>query len=489
MIISFLIPSLEILDNKVVDKTNASKVTHGMILDAAAALRLIREEWDDEQRLERCILESESGPNNQPHDSSCQDISGGILPDTGSDLTHGSTVVLVGGMAAALRKRRVSGKDDVTETSALSLLDVALDKEGEKHSSVLLSSPPKPTTTARTPSKQSTQGASHCFWEGDVTSLIMGEELELQPGYRAMTARIATAAATAHRAATASGMRSGAKNTGREANSFVNNNKSSSPTDLARPKSAMPGSARNTVQNTVSWLSRPKTSADKRISTASSGTSSAVRPLSASEFSSEGSVGSNMAPSAPFKITVSSSAPTVSATVDGVQRTSESSPGTIAKRSSNSILRNISPERKSSGMEAEDNNATSVPGIAMVPKNMSSKGTSIVHLDTVRRGSGERDSEDFGVDHAGRHRLMAASLRPPPSPQPQQPEPLQHLGLSRARAMQSREEESSEDENSVDGSEEAAASHKKKGLSNLQSKFSLEDRKSNMSALVRILLK
>ena len=157
-VVASLIPTLDMLDGSPVDAAAAKKVTNGMILEAAAELRVVEEELDDELRLENEILDMEQqgqhqgrggigisiGPNiggmptaptghNWSPARRAQTQKGGsgsgmgmsigghsspgypnrrtddgtdLAPDTGSELTHGSSVVLAGGMAAAVRKRR-----------------------------------------------------------------------------------------------------------------------------------------------------------------------------------------------------------------------------------------------------------------------------------------------------------------------------------------------------------------------------------------------
>jgi hypothetical protein len=114
LIIASLIPSLTMLDGSLVDPNAQTKVTNGMILEAAASMKLIEEEMDDELRLEMdCILTQDmkrlGGSHLLPSPggtlSPGQGYSG-VVPDTGSELTHGSSVVLAGNMAAAMRKRR-----------------------------------------------------------------------------------------------------------------------------------------------------------------------------------------------------------------------------------------------------------------------------------------------------------------------------------------------------------------------------------------------
>ena len=124
LVISSLITGLEKLDGVPVDRSKAAKVTNSMLLEAADALKLAEEEADDEERLMMDMqmdLEAEIGGNvggsvsQQQQQQQQQQVqaqaagggspSRGVEPDTGSELTHGSTVVLAGNMAAAMRRR------------------------------------------------------------------------------------------------------------------------------------------------------------------------------------------------------------------------------------------------------------------------------------------------------------------------------------------------------------------------------------------------
>jgi hypothetical protein len=173
LVISSLITGLEKLDGVPVDRGAASKVTNSMLLEAADALKLAEEEADDEERLMMDMqldLEAEiagaggapmrvsnptpvSSSSGRPGSGGGSDSlspRGGMVPDTGSELTHGSTVVLAGGMAAAMRRRNRPGSggggrgghaggsnEDLTmmsdvdrASSTLDVLDCALRQQG-----------------------------------------------------------------------------------------------------------------------------------------------------------------------------------------------------------------------------------------------------------------------------------------------------------------------------------------------------------------------
>lgn len=83
------------------------------------------------------------------------------LPDTGSELTHGSAIVLAGNVAAAMRKRRVGG-DSLNDSSllhddnetTLDILDNAL--------------------RAKTPTTRSHADKVSFVAEGDITEIVLG---------------------------------------------------------------------------------------------------------------------------------------------------------------------------------------------------------------------------------------------------------------------------------------------------------------------------
>jgi hypothetical protein len=102
-----MIPHLEFLDSTLVDQNAKNKISNGMILEAASAMQLEQEELDDEKRMEMAILGDEFNtamgylPSNDLVRSDFserfpENIVHGVCPDTGSDLTHGSSVVLAG---------------------------------------------------------------------------------------------------------------------------------------------------------------------------------------------------------------------------------------------------------------------------------------------------------------------------------------------------------------------------------------------------------
>ena len=179
-IIASLIPTLELLDWKKLDAAGDSKVSNAMILEAASSIRLIEEEMDDELRLEACIMndvlplndsKSMPSPKIKPSSNAVSKsyYNSNIIPDTGSELTHGSAVVLAGNMAAAMRKRRNKNNEkefenDGEHISALDIIDSAA-----KGMEPLLS---------ETSSRKQTQSFffTQFFKEGDISSSAMSEE-------------------------------------------------------------------------------------------------------------------------------------------------------------------------------------------------------------------------------------------------------------------------------------------------------------------------
>ena len=128
LVVSSLITSLERLDGSPVNREAASRVTNNMVLEAADVLRLEEEEADEERRIAveldaGMIKEANGGSNgkgkeqngNSPRKGNSG--GGGTVPDTGSELTHGSTVVLAGNMAAAMRRRRNNNNEDTNANS------------------------------------------------------------------------------------------------------------------------------------------------------------------------------------------------------------------------------------------------------------------------------------------------------------------------------------------------------------------------------------
>lgn len=112
-----MIPSIEMLDGSPIDVNAMLKVSASTLADVHSQLCAIEDELDDEDRLENEIFATvnrESAPVSsinscgRPGIAAGNSMSGSLegLPDTGSELTHGSAVVLAGNVAAAMRRRR-----------------------------------------------------------------------------------------------------------------------------------------------------------------------------------------------------------------------------------------------------------------------------------------------------------------------------------------------------------------------------------------------
>ena len=199
-----LIPNLELLDGKKLDAAGDSKISNAMILEAASSIRLMEEEMDDELRLEACIMndalplnDSKSLPSPKGRKSSNFSVkssstsvsknynNSNIIPDTGSELTHGSAVVLAGNMAAAMRKRRNRSNekdfdnDDGEHVSALDIIDSA----AKGVEPLLLDSSSR---------KQSqSYFFTQFFKEGDISSSAMSEE-QIQQAMKKMATTTTT---------------------------------------------------------------------------------------------------------------------------------------------------------------------------------------------------------------------------------------------------------------------------------------------------------
>ena len=105
-----LVSSLTILDDEPLPEGLGARVTNGMILEAAHAMQELEEEREDELRLEQAMFEDYADESaSSPHSPLTPKVAVEPLVvdfSAESELTHGSDVVLAGGVAAAIRKRR-----------------------------------------------------------------------------------------------------------------------------------------------------------------------------------------------------------------------------------------------------------------------------------------------------------------------------------------------------------------------------------------------
>eukprot|EP01041_Mallomonas_annulata_P002230 gene2230-4330_t len=277
IVVASLIPALKYLDGKAIDEFSRHKVTHTDVLEASSALRMLKEELEDEERMEGLIMDeqpfiqsqqrqqgqvqgqgqgggqcysSSNNNNNIPPSSGSGSSSSSLLPDTGSVLTHGSSVVLVGGMAAALRQRRAKTTSSIEEPTALHLLDAALltsqHSQQQQHHRAS-SSPGSPHhLSGFGSSAAATTTSAFQFHEGDVTDIILGEGLQdTSIGYARMMARAMTAPDRSGSGSISVGSKStpiGKYDPKRTSNNN-NNNNNNSPNEITRPMTGMASSS------------------------------------------------------------------------------------------------------------------------------------------------------------------------------------------------------------------------------------------------------
>ena len=189
MVVAYLIPTLEMLDGSPVDHNLAKKVSNGLLEEISSQLKIIQEEIDEESRLENDIYfnnstsferniftsSNNSQMNNHHNKLSSQvnvSTNSELIPDTGSELTHGSAIVLAGNVAAAMRKRRNNNEKPVEGTqskefeSALDVLDSAL--------SVSNSTKSEFPQTGSGSIKETIAIPSLLLKEGDITDAVLG---------------------------------------------------------------------------------------------------------------------------------------------------------------------------------------------------------------------------------------------------------------------------------------------------------------------------
>ncbi len=189
------------LDGFPVDPQLVKKFSSTVIEEATNELKLIEEEIAEEGRIENEIAYDAnssfadkklnvsinnsltiSNPavsltnkgSNYSANSSLNISTNELIPDTGSELTHGSAIVLAGNVAAAMRKRRNGNHPDKSTAStaeegkefesALEVLDSALLPNSRSNSG----KEPSIRTTASTPT------SSHFVKEGDITEQVLG---------------------------------------------------------------------------------------------------------------------------------------------------------------------------------------------------------------------------------------------------------------------------------------------------------------------------
>jgi hypothetical protein len=181
------------LDGTPLDASSLKKLNHNIIDEASGELKLISEEMDEEHRIENDIYGSSLPPSanasldkkfsalymsnySNAAQQSISSLNGSmnseLIPDTGSDLTHGSSVVLAGNVAAAMRRRRTD-KSSSTSSSSSSLRENG--KEFESALDVLdggLISSSKSESLKDSSNNLKTHPSF--LKEGDITEAVMG---------------------------------------------------------------------------------------------------------------------------------------------------------------------------------------------------------------------------------------------------------------------------------------------------------------------------
>lgn len=403
IIMSSLIPSLEMLDGSPVNHaTSRAKVTNSMILEAASSMRMLEEEMDDDLRLESDIMNtSELGikPSvtspTRSNSSSSNWKQTGIETNTGSELTHGSAVVLAGSMASAMRQRRNNNNSNRNskDESALEALNAAPHMSGSYDA-----------------------GGSHLYKEGDITALTLSklntnnnedfEYSELPEGQLSTKSNRPGSSRPQNQSPRADSAR-GSGSGGSSGKFFINFEESPS-----RPRTAS-GNGKKLDQGEPRQMnsSRPQSAVSGGTLTARSNTSSSSNDKLLGSFS------------IPFKVGTTSEEGKVE---KRGSRPPSGGSGTSSRHHSRHGSRDFE-------VEDGDDILTSLSG--------SGKTKSIVHLDIVKRHTGgankqhtasaadletmesipldeggggqdedsSSDNENIAVTHAARHRLMSAS--------------------------------------------------------------------------------
>ena len=427
------------LDGKPVDPEASKKVNNGMILESAAELRILEEDLDDELRLEQDILCSEptsttesksNGKNNTTFRAVAAAKYTEGIPDTGSELTHGSSVVLAGNMAAAVRRRRNASEssranssrgsemtDQGEYESTLDILDAAVLGEG-------CNSEPNMVLCRPNSNRERSAGTLHShsgsfLKEGDVTTALMGTSA-MYPD-KALSKAIAVVddddlyitGAISPQTSSRSRNRPRQDSAELPLKEVVSPNTSRSRRIDPRDPSNMSMSFDlDTSFAAASNLLRPRTTAGGLGSFRQSASSAALSP----------------------------SIPAMGAAAASPRQRNSSRPQSAASAGSNSSspigdqrntaahaapFKVVLDRRQSSGTSEEGTN--SLVGVPFSSLKATSKSSSIVHLDIVKRSTGgfmvdgddpyaqstfagiaddDSDTEDIAITHAARHRLM-----------------------------------------------------------------------------------
>jgi len=411
LLISSLIPGISMLDGLPVDPDAQSKISNGMILEAAHAMNLQDEENDDEQRLEMMMFEKE--PTNDSNDSKPShhhiDNNTNInnrqstMLDTGSELTHGSNVALAGNMAAAMRKRR-SKYPSTDDVSTLDILDSALSSSSSmsslNNSSYKNSKDSIERRKMKIKEDKSDLATIPFFSEGDLTKqlnknnndkyIINGDDSPPKVTKEALSPNIRNRSnndINIHNNTTStSSNRTGVTQSDSFNNSTRNYTKFNNGDKLERPKSAAPSYLRSTTAPTQLEDGRIRDTVVNSLE---------FYPESESPRQMNGSRPQSAVPSSrsrhqvPFKIAV-----------DGSDINKLKSRLNIASKRDTA---DTSPPR-----ESYINNINNMKLFDDDNAKIKNSG-SIIHRDIIIRNEDDLDGEDIGVTHASRHKLMASS--------------------------------------------------------------------------------
>eukprot|EP01039_Chlorochromonas_danica_P001610 gene1610-1758_t len=380
-IVSYLMPGLEMLDGTPLDTSLGHKVNHGMLLEASAALKIMEEEKEDEDRFESELFEELLPPTvtkSVEIPSLISSLTGNgtteeLIPDTGSELTHGSAVVLAGNAAMAIRKRRTNaaallshGKTSYSQEekefeSTLDILDGALTGRGWSPSSHL----PAPAAMK----------------EGDITEILTGCDSPAIKHNKHTSLSLSL-----------EGMGSPS---GKNKKHALDSNTSLLSVQGGRPGSAFPGTTLRFSEKDHMKSSSHTPERGQRMETFSPRQRNSSRPQTAAEA---GNNNSSLFTSCflPFVL--------------GVEGQEE---GNSRPNSAHRILGRKQQEEDSD--EYEDHKT--------MLNRSKSKGSSIVHLDIVRRNGADSnqlfteeigqdrdsDTEDIAVTHKERLQLMSSA--------------------------------------------------------------------------------
>lgn len=404
LIIASLIPSLEKLDGSPVDTAAQKKVSNGMVLEAAFAMHMADEEAEDEQRLVDDLVSTVKANtacaiSTKSDSTSSSSAYRGALPDTGSELTHGSTVVLAGNVAAAMRKRRGSNKasDNAAPESipsTLDMLDLALVRD-DKGSIGGVSSPfmGEGDVTASVlgsmhPASQAVSLAMLSLGEGVVTGPRIEQSLSPTSG-RGVRGGAGTARFNSRDGQSASmSFDLESRDLGEGVDGFL----ASINARGSRPKSAVPSSMRGSwVGGAADTLEdQPHPSPRQR---------NCSRPQSACTAGLNHRL-ENATPSAPFKVEVA---------VVKDKAATVFHEGNKAKATNKKGTRRIDDDDRTDTFDDDGDDLINEQNKIAAPSRFGTK--SYIHRDIVRRGSDDGDIEGIAVTRAAREELMSLSGR------------------------------------------------------------------------------